>query len=246
VTAVAREYLNSFFVWFGGIFLVAGLPILLIGVWLSRGVAAQRRLDTDGRTVQGTVLVKSRITSSSTSRSTASSTTSYSVTYRFALPTGETRRGAATVGRGTWEALVERGPVEVRYLPESPEVSCIPGQVSDTLAALLFVGLGGLATVLGGVPFGMGVHRVRTERRLLREGVPVEATVERVEESNASFGGVAQWWVFYRFRDHQGRTWSGRSGYLPPEEASSWHPGDRGQARFDGRRPDRSVWVGRQ
>lgn len=243
---MAREYLNSFLVWFGGIFLLAGLPILIVGLWLTRGVAAQRRLDADGHTTQGTVLVKSRSTSSSTSRSTTSSTTTYSVTYRFALPTGETRRGTAQVGRGAWEALAERGPVEVRYLPESPGVSRIPGQIGDTLMAVLFVGMGGLATILGGVTFGIGVRQAHIARRVLREGALVEATVERVEESNASFGGVAQWWVFYRFRDHQGRPWGGRSGYLPPEEASSWHPGDRGQARFDPRRPDRSVWVGRQ
>jgi hypothetical protein len=242
---VAREYANSLLVWFGGIFLAAGLPILLVGVWLGRGVLAQQRLDREGRTTQGMVLAKSRSTSRSTSSSTASSTTTWSVTYRFALPTGERQRATAKVGRGAWEALVERGPVEVIYLPDSPGVSRIPGQVDETLAALLFAGLGGLATLLGGATLGIGVSQVRTAVRLRREGVPVEATVERVEESNCSSGGVAQWWVFYSFRDHQGRVRSGRSGYLPPEEASSWHPGDHGQARFDRQRPDRSVWIGR-
>jgi hypothetical protein len=242
---VAREYTNSFLVWFGGIFLTAGLPILLVGVWLGRGVVAQRRLDSEGRATQGMVLAKSRSTSRSTSSSTSSSTTTWSVTYRFALPTGETRRATAKVGRGAWEALVERGPVEVIYLPESPAVSRIPGQVDETLAALLFAGLGGLAALLGGVTLGIGVSQARTAVRLRRDGAPVEATVERVEESNCSSGGVVQWWVFYGFRDHEGRTRSGRSGYLSPEEASSWHPGDRGQARFDRERPDRSVWIGR-
>jgi hypothetical protein len=242
---VAREYVNNFLVWFGGIFLLAGIPILIVGVWLLTGVVAQRRLDTEGRTARGSVLYKTRSTSS-TSRSTTTSTTTYSVTYRFTIPGGEIVRRTAQVDRGTWERLVERGPVEVRYLPHAPEVSRLPGQTDQTLLSSLFVGLGGLAALVGGVTFGIGLRQAHTARRLLREGVSVEAIVEKIAESNASFGGVAQWWVFYRYRDYQGQTWSGRSGYLSPQEASSWRPGDHASIKFDQRRPDKSVWIGRQ
>lgn len=189
---MAREYTNNFLIWFGGIFLTAGLPLLVVGVWFVSGVVAERRLDAEGRTVQGMVLTKTRSTSSTISSSTPSSTSSYAVDYRFAVPTGEIRRGSAQVDRGTWERLVERGPVEVAYLPASPEVSRIPGQVDSTVMALLFVGLGGLATLIGGVTFGIGFQQARSARRLLQYGTSVEATVERVVGSNASFGGVPQ------------------------------------------------------
>jgi hypothetical protein len=241
---MAREYTNNMLIWVGGIFLLAGIPILCLGIWFARDEANQKRLDTEGQSVQGIVLTKT--TSTSTSSRSSTSSTSYYVTYRFKTSAGQVVRGTSRVSRGTWEQLLEREPVEVQYLADSPEVSRISGADQDGLRTLLFVGLGGMATVIGLILFPVGFRQATTARRLLRHGLLIAATVEKVAEANASFNGVAQWWVYYRYVDPQGHAWSGRSGYMPPEEASLWHPGDNGWARCDPQRPKKSIWIGRQ
>jgi hypothetical protein len=241
---MAREYTNNMLIWVGGIFLLAGIPILCVGIWFARDAANQKRLDTEGQSVQGIVLTKT--TSTSTSSRSSTSSTSYYVTYRFQTSAGQIVRGTSRVSRGTWERLLEREPVEVQYLADSPEVSRISGAAQDGLWTLLFVGLGGMATVIGIFLFPIGFRQAHTARRLLKHGLLIAATVEKVAEANASFNGVAQWWVYYCYIDHQGQAWNGRSGYMPPEEASLWHPGDKGWARCDPQRPKKSIWIGRQ
>ncbi len=241
---MAREYTNNMFIWTGGIFLLAGIPILCVGIWLTGNAADQKKLDREGRTAQGILLTKTTHTSSSSRSSTP--TTSYYATYRFTTSSGQVMRGTSQVDRQTWERLVERAPVEVTYLPAAPAISRIAGASEDGFMALIFTGLGVMATLIGIILFPTGIRQAHTARRLRVQGIPVAATVEKVSEANASFNGVAQWWVFYTYLDHQGQTWRGRSDYLPPEEAQAWHAGDTGWARYDQQSPKRSVWIGKQ
>jgi hypothetical protein len=241
---MAREYTNNLFIWIGGIFLLAGIPILCVGIWFAGDAAIQKRLDREGQPAQGIVLAKA--TSSSSSSRSASTTTSYHITYRFKTSAGQVVRGKSRVDHATWDRLVEREPVEIQYLANSPEVSRISGAAQDGFIALIFAGLGGIATVIGAVFSPIGFRQAHTARRLLSHGLLVAATVDKVAEANASFNGVTQWWIYYRYIDPKGQTWNGRSGYLAPEEASSWHPGDQGWARCDQQRPKKSIWIGKQ
>ena len=72
-----------------------------------------------------------------------------------------------------------------------------------------------------------------------------EATVLEVGPANVSFNGVPQWRIRYRFQDHRGRTRTGESAVMAPEEAQVWKVDDKGVARFDTRAPKKSIWIGR-
>jgi len=105
---------------------------------------------------------------------------------------------------------------------------------------------GGLiVAAIGGRLVGTALGRLRTEERLLREGLSAQAEVLAVEETNIRFNRLRQWVIRYRYDDRAGEAHEGRSGYLDPDEAAAWNPGDHGVARFDPRRPSVSIWIGK-
>ena len=148
---------DTFWLWFGGIWLAVGLPFLLIG--LSVTVSEQlrhRRLDAHGRVTEGRVLTK---TLSGTSDPV------HLVGYRFTLPDGSTVRDEAQVDGATWDRLVELRSLRVTYLPGRPRTHRIEGEVRDWVFGAIFSGLGGIFTLLGGFVFLRGLSlRRRTAR----------------------------------------------------------------------------------
>jgi len=99
----------------------------------------------------------------------------------------------------------------------------------------------------GVILFRKGLREERRRQRLRREGIPTEAAVTGVRETN--FGGRQRfsrmWVIDYQYIDRNGKTHKGQSGYVESEEALTWKPGDSGKARFDPQDPSDSVWIGR-
>jgi hypothetical protein len=237
---------KHFSLWFGGIWLVVGLPFLVIGLYLgAQNIIVAKRLTTEGRTVEGLVLTKAIKSSSSKSSSSRNRSTvpSYHTTFRFGTPTG-VFSGDAEVNVEIWNRLVERGPIRVTYLPDAPQSYRVEGQGSKLMLPVIFAVLGSVFSSIGGFIFVRGVGELRTKERLQREGVPVEGMVTDVRPSRFWLNGVQQWAFHYEFRDDRGRAYHGRRS-MPPEEAEVWKTGDRGAVRYDRRRPQRSIWIGK-
>jgi len=230
---------RSFPFWFGGIWLVCGVPFLIVGVYVALDtVRQQQRYATEAQVTEGMVLTK-RISRRQ------NESTSYWVSYRFRPPDGAIVQGDTKVGSALWDRLVERGPIRVTYLPDRPQAHRLEEQGPDWMLPLAFTVAGGLLVPLGGWIFSRGLRSIVRQLRLQREGTQADATVMEVEPADVSFNGVAQWRIRYRYRDHGGRERHGESGLLAPEEAEQWKAGDRGVARFDVHAPDKSIWVGK-
>ena len=117
--------------------------------------------------------------------------------------------------------------------------------------------LGAIATLAGGGPVGLaalavavyfilkGTGQLWLDHRLRRDGVPAQAAVVSVVQSDLRINFQFQWALTYRYTDHLGQAHEGRSGYLSPEEASVWKIGDTGTIRYDRHRPRESIWLGR-
>jgi hypothetical protein len=171
------------------------------------------------------------------------SSTQYRITFRYADERGETREGDEQVDVRTWEALAERGPVPVHYLPGTTEPARLVRD-ADLFGSALFLLVGLAGTIFGGVVFARAARGLLRARRLLSTGRDVEATVTAIEPTDVSYNQRPQYRVRYSYAV-AGETHVGDSGYLEWEEASSYSTGDPVAIRYDPARPADSLWIGR-
>jgi hypothetical protein len=232
---VARR---SFPFCFGGIWLLCGLPFLILGiVFVVKEFRLEARFEKEAQTAEGILLTKSRRTNKNSK--------SYWVSYRFRAADGAVIKNEAQVGADDWERLTERQPIPVKYLPGQPETNRIEAGKTGWLLALIFTALGIFFVPVGGLIFLKGMRGITRDLSLARDGLITAATVTEVSESDVSFNGVPQWRIRYRYHDQRGRPHLGESGPMPPEEAHAWQVGDQGSVRFDWRAPKKSIWIGK-
>lgn len=230
--SLAASVQNNFWVFFGSIFLLVGLPFVLLAGYF---IVQERQLATTGRVVEAMVLTKDIGRSGDNANR--------SVTYRFTTTDGRTLEGKSEVGESRWSSLTERGPVSVEYLPNRPSVNRVVGSSKLTLL-LIFSFVGALLSIAGGTIVTVALRNARTRRRLLTAGVRAPATVAEVKAMNLRVNGRTQWRLKYEYRDYQSRPHS-HSMYLDADEARRWKPGDTGDVLFDPDSPDRAIWLGR-
>jgi hypothetical protein len=229
---------RSFPFLFGGIWLVCGIPFLLVGLYTGIDAIRQHeRFQHEAAVAEGMVLTK-RISRNKNS-------TTHWVGYRFPAADGTIVRNEVQVSADLWDRLIEREPVRVTYLPGRPRASRLEGAGTDWMLPGIFTLFGLFFVPIGGWIFGKGLRGVLRQLRLQTEGTRADATVVDVGPANVRFNGVLQWRIRYRYRDHRGRTHTGESGVMPPEEAQEWKAGDTAVARFDPHAPTKSIWVGR-
>ena len=224
---------RNFWLLFGGIFLVAGILMLIIGggmLW------QESRFASDATETAGTVLGKSL------NRATSDRGTEYFVNYRFIDADGVSRDATDELGFDAWDALVEGGPIAIQYLEGDPDTSRVAGE--GWWLAWIFLGIGVLVAAVGTALIIPGIRGFRRERRLWTSGTPAWATVTGHEQANVRLNGRYLWHVRYRYEDAAGASHDGRSNYLGEGEAHDFAEGARALVRYDAAWPADSVWIG--
>lgn len=231
---------NNFWLVFGGIWLALGVPFLGGGIYTAyEHLTLNERFEKQAQTARGMVLAKEVRASKKSGEIT------YLVTFRFTRADEETMRSDATVTKAAWNALDERGPIEVRYFPDWPYRHRITGQSAEDKfwLALLFLALGGIITSGGGFAVAWSMRRRREVARLRKVGLLAKATVTGIGPANIRINKEQQITVRYSYRDVGGTEHHG-DVTLSPEEARPWSPGKTGNVRYDRVRPGVHAWLG--
>jgi uncharacterized protein DUF3592 len=236
---------KNFWLWFGGIWLVCGLPFLIIGLYAgNQRISADRRLAAEGRTVDGMVLTKAITYSSSSNSNRSGGSPTYRVTFRFRTTEGLISDDAE-VSQETWDRLIEREPIQVTYVPDAPHYHRVEGQTGGWIMPTVMTVLGGIFTGLGGFILLRARSRRGMNTRLQREGMTTEAIVTEIRPARMRINGVPQWLVRYQYQDDRGQSRTG-SEHLSPDEGEQWKVGDKATVRYDRKQPNQSLWVGKR
>ena len=234
-----RAFRRSFGFLFGGLFLVCGLPFLIIGLSL---FVSDWRFAQEAQATTGLVLTKDIRTSTSGSGSRRTRTRHYEVTYRFTVDR-VAYEGEDELSHAEWQRLREREPVEVFYRPGRPSSNTLT-RSGDWALKIIFTLLGGIFSIVGGIVFGRALRSARLRSRLLEQGQRTEGTIVALHPRNVRLNRVRQWRLRYEYQDHMGGRHEGTFD-LPEPDAGQWEVGRVGEVLYDTTQPATSVWVGR-
>ncbi len=229
---------SKFLLIFGGIWALCSLPFLLFGIVMLR---TELRYESESATAQGTVLSKRMETHYD--KKDQRTTYSYYAKYRFAAQEGSPIESESLVDKDAWEKLKEGDAVPVQFIPAEVNQNRIAGS-SDYLGSILCAAIGGAGVVIGLGCLVFDLRKRSIIKRLLRDGITVEALVVAAQESGLSINDVQQWYVEYKFQDRRGQWVEGKSYYMPPEAAQRWKSGDKGKVRYAKEDSQQHVWVG--
>lgn len=227
---------RSVLLWVGIIFFILGTVFTVIGIQTASTEQAYR---TKGLTVEATVLSKSI----ERAKRGEHSRTRYLIGYRFLSEQGQEIESVTEVPVEEWEGLEGGRKFPVNYLPEAPETSRVDGE-NEWIVALVFMGVGGIFTLIGGGLAFTDLRSIIRTIRVARHGLITQGTVLRAEPTRTTINKVPQWCIHYRYRDNLGSEQDGASHLMPPEEGRIWKEGDTGTVRFDEKSPSISIWMG--
>ena len=157
--ALLAQGKRSFWLLFGGIWLVAGAIMLVVGI----GMALDERRWEAAVETTGMVLTKDFVPADS------DSSTEYRVGFRYTTESGATAEGDQRIDVHGWEALTERGPITVYYLPGSSEPPRLDPS-PEPFGPLIFLAAGILLGGVGGFLFFRTLRNVLRSERLMRTG----------------------------------------------------------------------------
>jgi Protein of unknown function (DUF3592) len=227
---------GNFWLLFGGIWAVVGIPFLVIGLVM----AVQPSRYQNAEVADGIVLTK-LIT-----RDRNNSNVKHVVTYRFTTVDGQTVvEGRASVKRDFWDQLRERGTIKVMYQPRSPGTHRVEGESGDLAMIVIFTLVGLVVGGTGSVMVYKALAGIWQELHLGREGLTAQAEVLEVVPRRITVNDMPLATIRYRYHDHLGRPHEGKTPMMPADEAESWQKGATATVRFDRARPQRSTWMGK-
>lgn len=118
-----------------------------------------------------------------------------------------------------------------------------PSAADDPNLLWVFLAVGLVVTLVGGFIVRRALAAAARDRRLMRSGIQLTATVTDIRRSPVDINRQARWHVHYRYEYSAGRGFEGRSRALSSAAVERFKPGDAVLIKADPRQPAESLFL---
>ncbi|RIL00900.1 MAG: hypothetical protein DCC75_13775, partial [Proteobacteria bacterium] len=155
---------SKFFLLFGSIWLICGLPFFFFGVHLVR---VEKRYEAEAVTVPG--IVQGKRMEERRDSDNKGTTKTYYVKYRFTTKEGGSIESEGSVDSDAWQGLADGAEIQIQYLPGDETENRVASEPS-IIAGVLVAAMGLICMLLGAGFVFFDLKKRALLRRLLRDG----------------------------------------------------------------------------